>query len=499
MKRILSFFAAGLVVFGLMSCQLLDLAGISGGTSGTIQTSAIATSASLKAVPRSLTIEVPTSLVGSTAAARSMGGMGGFGGMGGPGGAMMGGHDFDRGMGAHFWIMRSLWDSQARLARGAATIVAIDSVIAADSLLPSATAVSGTSVTWTQAMVDSVTALLPSAFAKNSQFSADAMLPALGSVKVLPDFTYDLVPASDTTNYGVYARMITIASEALGNGTGVETRSFYWSEDKTKVKFEAKASSGTTVVDQTFVAYDSATLTMSSGRIDGHGTATLEIKADSTTVATHGTFLTYQATINKGDLDSALAGDGTVTIAADGYADDNGGTVTDTITVTTSTGTTEVYYLKEVFGADGSLTSAEYSTDKLTWTSLASAPPAISDLYSHKAGMAGPGKMGMGGLGGEMRQDMDHHGDFAGAGPGAMRPPRPSEIANSAITTGVWVAASDAGFTSLIGTGISREVGKLIIGFISVPADGAKYYIAPVVSGKADVTAVIELTYSASN
>ncbi len=496
MKRIVGIFAAVFVVFGLMSCQMPDLAGITGGTNGTIQTSSVATSASLKAVPRSLTIEVPTSLVGLTTAARSMGGMG-PGGMGGPGGVKMGGHDFDRGMGAHFWIMRSLWDSQSRLARGAATIVAIDSIITADSLQPSATAVSGKSVTWTQAMVDSVTALLPGAFAKNAQFGADAMLPKVGTTRNLPDFTYDVVPASDTTNYGVYAKCITIASEAIDGGSLSETRSFYWSDDKTKVKFAAKATDGTTVVDQTFVAYDSATLTMSAGRIDGHGTATLEIKADSAAVATHGTFLTYQATIDKGDADSALASDGTVTIAADGYADDNGGTVTDTITVTPTTGTTEVYYLKEVFGSDGSLTSAEYSTDKLTWTSLASAPTAISELYQHKAGMAGPGKMGMGELGGKMNHDMGQHGDFAGAGPGAMRPPRPSEIANSAITTGVWVAASDAAFTALIGTGISREAGKLFIGFISVPADGAKYYIAPVVSGKADATAAIELTYSA--
>ena len=80
-----------------------------------------------------------------------------------------------------------------------------------------------------------------------------------------------------------------------------------------------------------------------------------------------------------------------------------------------------------------------------------------------------------------------------------MRPPRPSEIANSTITTGVWVAASDAAFTALIGTGISREAGKLLIGFVSVPADGAKYYIAPVVAGKADATAAIELTYSTSS
>ncbi|MFZ4616638.1 MAG: hypothetical protein ACOYM2_10655 [Rectinemataceae bacterium] len=536
MKRLAKTLLAATAMLALVSCQgLLNLggekppagSGINNGTNtGTdsgITVTQVAVSSTLTSVPKSISVQVPTSLISTSPAARSLGDA-----------ARSGNHDMDgkpfgEGMGAHFWVKKSLWDTQKRLARGAATLVALDSIITADTLAPSATAVSGKSVKWSGELVDAVKALLPASFASNVKFKSEAKLPVVDSVKKVPDFVYSLVPDTDLVNSPTYGKMVTISSSGEGDtDTEVETRSFYWSDDKSKVKFDVTATETGTVVEQTFVAYDSATLAMAAGNMNSHGTMSLEIKADTAAADSHGTFLTYDSTINKGDGESDLARDGTVSISSSGYADDSGGTVTDTITVTSGIGI-KVYYLKEEFDTAGKLTTASYSTDGTTYTVLidptTTSNPAEKKKYQDKADMAVPGgKENMGKLGDEVRNEIEKHGDedaaspveagSGGGNPGSGEgsggsgvnptPPPPGavtsrpqlyEIEEKGITKGVWIAASDAAFATTIGTGIAKEAGQINLSFVTAPKVDDPFWIAPLSNNTADATKAIELKY----
>jgi len=400
--------------------------------------------------------------------------------------------NFEKEMGGQYWLERSLWNTQASLARGAETLVLLNTAITEGSLSPSASTILGSTIAWTQAMVDAYGALLPSSFASSATFTSDAPAPKVGMSSKLPDFVYSDVASSDTDNYGTYAKMVSIpiaASNSLADSGASETRIFYWSDDLTKFKFVrslTQTTSGTTTTTaQTWVAYDSSASDMAAGLKDGDGTMSLELKADSTATSTLGTYITYDATINSGD--DPLVADGTLTIVCDGYAADDGGTIEDTITVTASSGATTVYYLKESFGSTGALTAVTYSSDGTTWTTLSGSNTATDLLYSSKLGAFHGTSLGNN----LVDHDMRGH-DVQGCGNLYV-------IENSGITAGVWVAASDSAFTAIIGTGVA-SAGTLRLTFTAVPASGATFYVAPMGgSGSVDATKAISLTYSSSD
>ncbi|MEI6874461.1 MAG: hypothetical protein WCL50_04930 [Spirochaetota bacterium] len=449
------------------------------------------TTANLAAVPRSITVDIPSSLLQSPTGARGLMGTTAWVDSSGMR-HQMGGHDFSPGMGGHFWIGSGLWDTQLRLAKAARTLVLLDKVIADAKLEPSTSTIAGSTVTWTEEMVVAYSALLPSSFASSAAFKAAAGAPAVGSTSRIPDFVYSLVPATDTLNSPSYAKMVALAKASDDNNPLTsDTLTLYWSEDRGKFKFDHQVTEGSEVTDSTFVAYDSSGPTMAAGRVDAHGTMTVAIKADSTATATHGTFLTYDASILQGDADSTLAADGSVAISAEGYADDQGGSLTDTITVTSGS-TAKVYYLKEDFDGNGRLTGLSYSVDGSTWTAFMSAPLLPATGYRMKVDIIGmPGNGGMGGMGGEVRHEMQGHGGGMPAGP-----PRLYDISDASITTGVWVAAKDSAFATIIGTGVSREKGRAWLTFSTLPTKGDSWYLAPLgASGTADTTKSLPMVW----
>lgn len=456
--RLLPIAAAGLVA----------LAGCSSGTVPYL----------LSVVPSSISVQMPKSLVqsGSTAKALSRDVVTG-------GGTMGGAFTFDgQGTSGYHWIKQGIWDTQKRLARAAWNMLLVDSIVSGQKLSPSAATVPGQSVTWSQAMVDAYSAMIPSSFANDANFENAAKLPTAGQTSQVPDFVYDLVPSTDPINYPTYYYQVTFTSTGDAEGDGeTESKTLYWSQDKTKFKFaQSQTDNSTTpatVTEQNFVAFDSASATMAAGRLDENGTMQVQLKSDPASTA-NGVFIAFDASIKGGDSDSEFAKSGSVLISAQGYADSSGGTVTETVTITNA-GAVTLLYLKESFDPSGHLTSAATSTDGTTWTPVyaAAGVTAIPNNYETKVGEV-------------------QHQDFAGAGDevntefkknqglmAASGVPTILEVsvANSAsLTVGAWVASSYSTFAkaSIIGAGYAKESGELKIAFTSVPA--ASFYIAPV-------------------
>jgi hypothetical protein len=486
MTMIPAFVTAGLFFLALAACTMDPAANTSATT-----TSSTSTTYQLQKVPRAISVQVPKSLVQSGSTAKALAASreatsraSGF---------QVGGLAFGDGMSARYWIKEGIWKSQKRLARAAWTLVLVDKAIVDGSLAPSSSTVPASTITWTQAMVDAYTALIPASFAKNADFDRALTLPVAGDTSELPAFVYDVVPASDTVNAASYAFQVTIVKAADGESTGSEeTRTFYWSTDRSRFKFAHQEFDGSAVpVEQSFVAYDSTALSMASGSVGEHGTIQVEIKADATATATNGAFLFFDATFASGDAETGLSAGGSVAISAHGYADDSGGTLTSTITVTASGGTVSVYYLKEGFNPAGDLTYLATSPDGLTWTEVASLT-TDSTVVADYAGKSGDVEVQHGQLGSSgnaVSGEFTKHASEWKATSGPLL----VEIQNAGIKAGVWVASADS-FTTVIGTGTAHEAGEVKIAFTSVPS-GA-YKIAPVDSaGLAIAASAISLTF----
>ncbi|HUX39913.1 MAG TPA: hypothetical protein VMV83_02005 [Rectinemataceae bacterium] len=436
-------------------------------------------------VPSSVSVQMPKSLVqsGTTAKALSRDMV--------AGGGMMGTFTFDgQGTSGYHWIKQGIWDTQKRLARAAWNMLLVDSIVSGQKLSPSSTAVPGQTVTWTQAMVDAYTAMIPSSFASDADFENAAKLPTAGQTSQVPDFVYDLVPSTDAANYPTYYYQVTFTSTGDGEGDGeTEAKTLYWSQDKTKFKF-AQSQSQTdttttpatvTVTEQNFVAYDASTSTMAAGRLDENGTMQVQLKSDPASTA-NGVFITFDASIKGGDGDSEYAKSGSVVISAQGYADRSGGTVTETITISdASTGAVTLLYLKESFDPSGHLTSAATSADGTTWTSVyaASGVTSIPTSYDGKVGEVQ--HQDFSGAGDEVNSEFkEHHGDMASSGVPTVL--EISVATPASLTVGAWVASNDATFkTAIIGAGYAKEAGELKIAFTAPPASGASFFIAPIV------------------
>ncbi|MDA8409005.1 MAG: hypothetical protein M0001_01280 [Treponema sp.] len=449
-------------------------------------------------VPSSVSVQMPKSLVQTGTTAKSLSrAMAGGSQMGG--GMMMGqgpmgnGHfQFDRmGMSGYHWIKQGIWDVQKRLARAAWNMVLVDSVVSGQSLAASSATIKGQSVTWTQAMVDAYTAMLPASLTGNANFVSAAKLPTAGTTSQLPDFVYNLVSSTDTTNYTTYYYQVTFSSAGDGEGDGqTEAKTLYWSQDKTKFKFaQSLTDSSTTpatITEQNFVAYDSTSSTMAAGRIDEHGTMQLQLKADPNATATNGVFITYDSSIKNGDAESAFSQSGSTVISAQGYADSSGGTVTETITITDASGAVTVLYLKEGFDPNGQLTSAASSTDQgKTYTTVLFPMSGTQPPFGFSAQLGEVPQMNFGASGNEInaefRQNMGQMKSGAGTAVPTMLSVAPVSSTDT-IAAGPWVASSTSTFstTTIIGMGFAREAGELKIAFSTVPASTVTFYIAPV-------------------
>ncbi|MEI6874632.1 MAG: hypothetical protein WCL50_05815 [Spirochaetota bacterium] len=448
-------------------------------TPTTTTTIAIATTTqyTLAVAPKSISVAVPSSLVqsGTTAKSLSSSRAGASSAAG-----SLNGHDFEgEHMGAYHWVKQGIWDTQKRLARAAWTMVLLDNAISTQSLVPSAIGIKGSKVTWTQAMVDAYTALIPASFAGNANFKSVAKLPVAADQSDLPPFTYDSVPATDTVNYPTYSVVVTFGAVSNGEGSAEETKTLYWSGDKTKFKFDYQKLDGKKVVEQNYVAFDSTKNSMAASRQDvEHGTMTIEIKADTTdatTIANNGAFIYFDASFGKDDADMAFAKDGTVTVSAQGYADKDGGSVTETITVTAGTVIT-VYYVKEGFDTAGKATFASYSTDGVTYSDLLGSAALVSG-YETKRGKAETEHQNLGSTGSEVDDEISKNSV------GGITKPVMVEIKNAGITKGVWAAATDPTFATVIGTGTAKQAKEVKIAFTAAPKKGDTYYLAILIPG----------------
>jgi len=445
----------------------------------------------LTKTPTAIGVDVPKTLVqsGTTAkvlVARAMGsGMMSTG--------PLAGHDFEgEHLGAYHWIKQGLWQSQKRLARAAWTMVLLDKTIADRNLVPAAAgsnvSVAGATITWTQEMVDAYKALIPSSFADNANFESVAKLPVAGDASDLPAFTYETAPVADAP-YDIVVTFGAIASGDDSTDQGEEVKTFSWSADKSKFKFEQAKNDGTNSdgstksVERNYVAYDATVGSMAAGRQDvEHGTTTFEVKADPAST-THGAFIWFDASLGHDAAgEMSLANDGAVTISAQGYADDSGGTVTETITVTLGT-TVTVFYIKEGFDSAGALNYAGISLDGgLTYVAFVGTGSEIGS-YTAKTDQVEAEHQSMGVTSTEVEHEIRQNAGSV-ASSGALM----VEVQNSAVTKGVWVASTD-GFVTIIGTGFAKEGGEVKIAFTTVPASGAAYSIAKLNASNAPDTA----------
>lgn len=431
----------------------------------------------LTVVPSTMGVQTPKSLVqsGSTAKALARDLV--------AGGGMMGSFVFDgEGTSGYHWVKQGMWEVQKRLARAAWNLVLVDSIVSGQKLQPSPTTIKGQSVTWTQDMVDACRSLVPTSFATDPDFENAARLPIAGQTSDLPDFVYDLVPASDTVNSPSYAYSVTFSSAGDGGSDGEnETKTLFWSADKTRVKFvqtQTEASSGAAAVtEENYVAFDATSGTEAAGRIDEHGSMQLRLKSDPAS-SSNGVFIEFDASLTGGDSESVLsAGGGSVVISAQGYADGSGGTLTETISVADSSGTgLTLLYLRESFSATGGLLAAATSSDGSNWTSIysVSGGSALGSPYETELGEVRNQDFSPAGseVNAEFRQ---HRAEIA-----ASTAPTVLEIAvanPASLTVGPWVASSDANFSTLIGAGYVKDPGELRIAFGSLPSGG--FYVAP--------------------
>jgi hypothetical protein len=450
----------------------------------------------LKFAPKAISVDVPTSLVKPAAApaARSLASSRDIGG---------GGHSFfnNENRGAYHWIKESMWQAQKRLARAASKLVLVDSVIAANGLSPAAVGSPPTHQAktldhvWTDAEIAAIASLLPASFATNPGFDAEAKLPKAGDTAKLPAFDYSAVDPTDAVN-GSYAFKVSFAaqqSEDDSAATVQETNNFYWTADKGGFKYshekdDVSNPASPVVLEMNFVAYDGSTSSLAAGRQAREGSMSLQVKADPASTAS-GVFIAFSSSIQADKAEdyqsdwSVNAAGTTFAISAEGYADDAGGYVDETL-VLTAGGATSTFYFKESFDAAGRLTLAQVSADSTfaTLTDIAgvqgedhSAPAADGHAYDgkkaevkiehHSMDTQGPGQ--------EVQKEERHHaGEMQGSGMELEFAPTAGQTYASGDSWGVSDSAGDFTGAHILGTGTIVEPGQLRVVFSSKPAEG---------------------------
>ena len=337
----------------------------------------------LKVAPKAISVNVPGSLVqtsttvpgASFAIARDLSGGGGGG-----------GYFRGEGRGAFHWVKQTIWHTEKRLARAAATMVLIDTVIGAEGLAAgtAATPTHHASVPghlWTDSEVAAYLALIPAGFADSAFFRFEARLPVVGDKVTIPAFDYSAVDKANDSLNAAYDIMISIPSDSTEDDHDVysEVRAFYWNTAKDKFKFASLKVDGSTnpstVLERNFVAYDKATATMAAGRSEGVGSMSMAVAADPAST-TNGVFITFSASINaskagEDEGDASVTG-ATFSFDAAGYADSAGGYIDETLVFTppaSSGASPTTYYFRESFDASGHLTLVQSSGDS-TFTNL---------------------------------------------------------------------------------------------------------------------------------
>lgn len=490
-----------------------------GACSGAVGGGGTITPYSLISAPKAITVDVPSSLVKPTAVAKALASSRG---MGLPSAASF---FNDENRGAYHWIKESMWQAQKRLARAAAKLVLVDTVIAANGLGPAAAGAASTHQAatidhvWTDAEVAAVEALLPPSFVGNAAFGNEAKLPVAGEKVNLPAFDYSAVDAvADAVNAAYALKVSFVAQQSEDDSAAAiqETNDFYWTSDRASFKYaHSKTDSSTSpakTLEMNFVAYDGASKTLASGRQGREGSMSLQVKADPASTAS-GVFIAFNSTIlaDKAEDytgDSSVAAGSTFSFSAEGYADDAGGYVNETF-VLSAGGASTTYYFKESFDAAGKLVLAQSSADA-TFAALTDITGVVGEgsgalgSYSGKEAEVRTEHQAMDASGPsqEIQKEERHHaGEVAGAGVDLefAFTKGPTPPATDPVVGETWAVSDNvADFTGthLLGSGVVTERGHLRVAFAARPADGVKQVFIAKLSGVvADTANVITVPF----
>lgn len=198
-------------------------------------------------------------------------------------------------------------------------------VIDQNSLSPSATAVTGKSLTLTQTLVDAMKAAMPES--AQAEF-ASAYQELVGQSMPVPDFVYQ---TSTNVNFDFQVVMSQDLENDDGSVSQIET-TFYWTDGLSRTAM---------VFPDGVMAYDAATDSayLSSESEDGGMTFEMAAVVDASNADAHGVYLKQSFTMGEDE--------GSLTV----YADDSGGLAKNTFTGASFSGS-----FTEGFDSTGSVT-----------------------------------------------------------------------------------------------------------------------------------------------
>jgi hypothetical protein len=250
----------------------------------------------------------------------------------------------------------------------------VDQAINNNGITPGTDKTTSTTVTFTQEMYNAMAAQVPS----DDTTSASG---EIGSTMTLSEVNYYAKGTGATPNSVKIAVDMSSAGSGTGGTSTNPTITYSWSDDKKSVKIVMDMSGMTMTI-----AYDDTDQSGAFKMDDGQGdTFQMSLDPDSTS-STNGA---------SANLTVSTSSMGTFSIY--GYADDNGGIVTTTITPATNSGMSTMYW-EEGFDNTGTLVyQASSSTDtaalasataSYTSTSTTLTETSCKSAYSTKASAA---------------------------------------------------------------------------------------------------------------